>query len=348
MHVIGVVEVAAGLMVAVAPRFGAPLVAAWLGGIVFNLLTYSGYYDIAAARLWPTWSARWRSGGWPLGSQGTESRIACRVVSKRTTLGDRISLCIWPNPDAERIVVLVHGYGEHIGRYDHVAEALVERGAIVVGPDHIGHGESEGERVLIEDFEQLVDDVHTVVEGTRKQHPGLPVVMVGHSMGGLVAARYAQRHGDELAGLVLSAPSIGLAAGARAGAGAAARGNGAARRSDRPDGALARPLGRRGVRERPARLARRLEARRRSRRSIAANEAVDAGPTFGELPVLYVHGEVDQLVPLALARPAVERLRGSDFSERIVPEARHEVFNELEQDETIGLVADFAERVTGN
>jgi alpha-beta hydrolase superfamily lysophospholipase len=79
-----------------------------------------------------------------------------------------------------------------------------------------------------------------------------------------------------------------------------------------------------------------------------ANEAVDAGPTFGELPVLYLHGEVDQLVPMALARPAVERLRGSDFSERIVPEARHEVFNELEQDETIGLVADFAERVTGN
>jgi uncharacterized membrane protein YphA (DoxX/SURF4 family) len=47
MHVIGVVEVAAGLLVAVAPRIGAPLVAAWLGGIVFNLLTYSGYYDIA-------------------------------------------------------------------------------------------------------------------------------------------------------------------------------------------------------------------------------------------------------------------------------------------------------------
>ena len=88
--------------------------------------------------------------------------------------------------------------------------------------------------------------------------------------------------------------------------------------------------------------------RARSRRSIAANEAVDAGPDFGDLPVLYVHGEVDQLVPLALARPAVERLRGSDFSERIVPSARHEVFNELEQDETIGLVADFAERVTGN
>jgi hypothetical protein len=47
MYAVGVIEIAAGLIVALAPRFGAPLVAAWLGGIIFNLLTYSGYYDIA-------------------------------------------------------------------------------------------------------------------------------------------------------------------------------------------------------------------------------------------------------------------------------------------------------------
>jgi len=47
MHVVGVIEIAAGVIVAFAPRYGAPLVAAWLGGIIFNLLTYSGYYDIA-------------------------------------------------------------------------------------------------------------------------------------------------------------------------------------------------------------------------------------------------------------------------------------------------------------
>ena len=106
--------------------------------------------------------------------------------------------------------MLVHGYGEHIGRYDHVAQALVERGAVVVGPDHAGHGESEGERVLIDDFETVVDDLHAVVERTREQHPGLPVVMVAHSMGGLIATRYAQRHREDLAGLVLSGPAIGL------------------------------------------------------------------------------------------------------------------------------------------
>jgi alpha-beta hydrolase superfamily lysophospholipase len=269
-------------------------------------------------------------------------------VSKRALLGDRISLCIWP-PVAkpERIVVLAHGYGEHIGRYDHVGTALAERGAVVVGPDHIGHGESEGERVLIDDFEAVVDDLHAVVERTREQHPGLPVVLIGHSMGGLIAARYAQRHGDELAGLVLSAPSIGLAAVLAPVLVQLPEG------TELPDDpidptVLSRdlsvgeayandPLVWHGGWKRPT-----LEAFHR------ANEAVDSGPGFGALPVLYVHGEADQLVPLALAKPAVERLRGSDFTERIVPEARHEVFNELDQDETIGLVGDFVERVTGN
>ena len=78
---------------------------------------------------------------------------------------------------------------------------------------------------------------------------------------------------------------------------------------------------------------------------MAADAAIEAGGDFGDLPVYYVHGEADELVPMALARPFVERLQGSDFTERIVPEARHEVFNETDKDETIGAVADWIERV---
>jgi alpha-beta hydrolase superfamily lysophospholipase len=99
----------------------------------------------------------------------------------------------WETDDPRRLVVLVHGYGEHIGRYAHVAAALAARGATVVGPDHVGHGRSDGERALVTSFEPVVDDLHRVVAEGRGQ---LPVVMVGHSMGGLIAIRYAQRHGD--------------------------------------------------------------------------------------------------------------------------------------------------------
>jgi alpha-beta hydrolase superfamily lysophospholipase len=255
-----------------------------------------------------------------------------------TAIG-RVQVRRWPTGDPARLVVLVHGYGEHIGRYEHVAQALVARGSAVVGPDHVGHGRSAGEQALVEDFEPVVDDLRAVVHDARGD---LPVVMVGHSMGGLIATRYAQRHPDDLAGLVLSGPAIGL--------GPVMEGWLAAPEppSDPIDVAVlsrdpevgeayaADPLVWHGGWKRPT-----LEA------FVAADKAIAAGPGFGDLPLLYVHGAADQLVPIDLARPVVERLAGPDSAFHVLDGARHEVLNELGQEETIGLVASFAERVTG-
>ncbi|MDA0173787.1 lysophospholipase [Solirubrobacter taibaiensis] len=242
----------------------------------------------------------------------------------------------WPIDDPARLVVLVHGYGEHIGRYEHVAAALNARGSAVVGPDHRGHGQSPGEPALVEDFEPIVDDLRAVVQDARGD---LPVVMVGHSMGGLIATRYAQRFPEDLAGLVLSGPAIGL--------GPVLQGWLEDPPSDAIDGAVlsrdpavgeayaADPLVYHGGWKVPT-----LQA------FIAADDAIAAGPGFGALPLLYVHGGDDQLVPAGLAQPVVERLAGEDSELVVIDGARHEVFNETDQAETIGRVADFAERVT--
>jgi alpha-beta hydrolase superfamily lysophospholipase len=116
----------------------------------------------------------------------------------------------WSGPDEPtHVVVIAHGYGEHIGRYERVADALVGNGAVVYAVDHVGHGKSEGERVRVEDFEDVVTDLHALDERARREHPDLPVVLLGHSMGGLIAARYSQRYGDTLAALVLSSPLVG-------------------------------------------------------------------------------------------------------------------------------------------
>ena len=242
----------------------------------------------------------------------------------------------WPIDDPARLVVLVHGYGEHIGRYEHVAAALNARGSAVVGPDHRGHGQSPGEPALIEDFEPIVEDLRAVVQDARGD---LPVVMVGHSMGGLIATRYAQRFPEDLAGLVLSGPAIGL--------GPVLQGWLEDPPSDPIDGAVlsrdpavgeayaADPLVYHGGWKVPT-----LQA------FIAADDAIAAGPGFGALPLLYVHGGDDQLVPAGLAQPVVERLAGEDSELVVIDGARHEVFNETDQVETIGRVADFAERVT--
>src|SRR3954468_5964035 len=254
-----------------------------------------------------------------------------------TTVG-RVQVRRWPIEDPARLVVLVHGYGEHIGRYEHVARALNEAGSAVLGPDHVGHGSLPGEQAVVTSFEPVVDDLRRVVTELRG---GLPVVMIGHSMGGLIATLYAQRHRPDLAGLVLSAPAIGLAP--------VIEGWLAAPElpSDPIDGAV---LSRdpavgeayaadlfvwHGGWKRPT-----LEA------FVAADRLIAEGPDFGDLPLLYVHGADDQLVPVDLAQPVVERRAGPDTEVHILEGARHEVLNELDKDRTIALVASFAERVT--
>jgi alpha-beta hydrolase superfamily lysophospholipase len=231
--------------------------------------------------------------------------------------------------DAEptHVVLLAHGYGEHAGRYGHVAGALVDAGAVVYAIDHVGHGKSDGERVVVGDFEQVVDDLHAVDLRARDEHPGLPVVLIGHSMGGLIAARYAQRYGDSLAALVLSGPLVGRWEG----------GPLLLSLPEIPDvpldiTTLSRdpevgrayaddPLVWHGAFQRPT-----VEA------IVRGLAAIEGGPSLGSLPLLWAHGEADRLVPLAGTRPGVEHLRGERYVEKIYPGAQHEIFNETNAD----------------
>lgn len=246
-----------------------------------------------------------------------------------------------PDGPPRRVVLLAHGYGEHSGRYAHVLDRLARDGAVVYAPDHLGHGRSEGERVLVADVEDLVDDLDQVRRTARGEHPDLPIVLLGHSMGGLLAARYAQRFPDVLAGLVLTGPVVGGSPGIF----------GLLEHDPIPDVPIdpavlsrdpavgeayaADPLVWHGPFKRPT-----LEA------FVAAVEAIANGPGFGELPVLWVHGEDDQLVPLDSTRPVMDALRGSDMTTRIDPGARHEVLNEIHRDEVLDDVSAFIARVT--
>ncbi|WP_326598988.1 alpha/beta hydrolase [Streptomyces sp. NBC_01803] len=257
--------------------------------------------------------------------------------------GGEIVVREWPHERPRYVALLVHGYGEHIARYEHVADVLVRHGAAVYGPDHAGHGRSAGERVLIEDFERVVDDVRTVASRARADHPGVPVVVIGHSMGGMIATRYAQRYGQELAGLVLSGPVIGSWAALEA----------LLALPEIPDipidpTALSRdpavgtayagdPLVWHGPFKRPT-----LEALDRTLATIAA-----AGD-LGKLPVLWMHGDADRVVPLAGSRCGIEAVRGTDLTERLYPGAEHEIFNETNKDEVLTDTTRFIDRVLSN
>ena len=249
----------------------------------------------------------------------------------------------WSGPDEPTHVVLIaHGYGEHISRYERVADALTGAGAVVYAVDHVGHGRSAGERVRVEDFEDVVSDMHALDETARREHPALPVVLLGHSMGGLIAARYAQRYRDTLAALILSSPLVGRWA-------AAAQ---LLALDEIPDVPLdittlsrdprvgetyaADPLVWHGPFKRVT-----LEAMERGL------EAIDQGPDLGDLPLMWIHGEDDQLVPIGGSRIGIEHLRGSHVVERTYPGARHELFNELNADEVLADVITFIREQVG-
>jgi alpha-beta hydrolase superfamily lysophospholipase len=107
-------------------------------------------------------------------------------------------------------VVIVHGVGEHSGRYAHVAERLVAAGCAVHALDLRGHGHSEGRRAVIDRFSNAVNDIDLLVDRVAARNNGRPLFMVGHSMGGALALNYALEHADKLSGVVLSAPAVAL------------------------------------------------------------------------------------------------------------------------------------------
>ncbi|HEX8084182.1 MAG TPA: alpha/beta hydrolase [Solirubrobacteraceae bacterium] len=268
--------------------------------------------------------------------------MATRTESEVQGARGRIVVHEWRGEDPRFVALLSHGYGEHAGRYEHVAQRLVAEGAAVYAPDHLGHGRSEGERVHVDDGEDFSADLHRVAEKARAEHPGLPVVLIGHSMGGLIATRYAQRHPGELQALVLSGPAVGGA----------------------PE--LEMLLTLEPIPEvpiDPAVLSRDATVgqaymddplvwhgpfkRSMLQALVTAVNAVAEGPSLGDVPTLWIHGEDDQLVPLAATRPAIEKVKGPNFEEKVYPGARHEVFNETNSEEVLDDVVAFVRRALG-
>jgi len=136
------------------------------------------------------------------------------VNDLRAADGTRLHLHRWPAPGAVRgTVQIVHGLGEHIGRYAAVAEALNQAGWHVVGHDQRGHGRSEGTRGTLPSATALLEDLALVMDRLRVSGPH---VLLGHSMGGLVAARFvaeglaAQPRAwyRDVDALVLSSPAL--------------------------------------------------------------------------------------------------------------------------------------------
>ena len=115
-----------------------------------------------------------------------------------------------PEDPPRAVVVISHGINEHSGRYVHVASRLVDAGYAVHILDHHGHGRSGGRRASIDRFQTFADDLGLFITMVAGEHPGLPLHLYGHSLGGLIAMLFLLDHPDAAAGLIVSAPGVDI------------------------------------------------------------------------------------------------------------------------------------------
>ncbi|WP_152665552.1 alpha/beta hydrolase [Mycobacterium sp. UM_Kg1] len=253
----------------------------------------------------------------------------------------------WTPPDAPRaVVVLSHGFGEHARRYDHVADRFGAAGLVTYALDHRGHGRSGGRRVLCRDIAEYTADFHTLAGISAREHPGVPRVVLGHSMGGAIVFSYGVDRPDDYQLMVLSGPAVGMADVVSPGLARVAKALGVVAPGlpvEKLDSALvsrdpavvaaynADPLVHHG--RVPAGVARAL---------IKVGDTMPTRAQALTAPLLVVHGEDDGLVPAAGSRRLAEHAGSSDVQLTVYPGLYHEVFNEPQRaqvlDDVVGWI----------
>jgi acylglycerol lipase len=236
--------------------------------------------------------------------------------------------------------VLVHGLHEHGGRYRHVAERLARSGYASYVVDHPGHGRSSGARGNISSMAGTVDGVDQLVRLAGERHPGAPLFVYGHSMGGLIALTYLTGSPDaRIRGAVISAPALDTGAA-----------NGVQRRVAP---LLSRVLPNLGVlaldaeavsrdpevvrdyRTDPLNHTGKVRARTGSEMMLATAAIPERLPKL-TLPLFVLHGGADRLVPTAASEVVPARAGSSDVTRTVYDGLYHEPHNEPEREQVLG------------
>lgn len=274
---------------------------------------------------------------------------------------DGVSLAAWrwPAVRPRAIVQIAHGMGEHALRYAPLAAKLVAAGYAVYANDHRGHGATAPSAKDLGDFgsggfDAVVDDLGVLAAAAREELPGLPLVLLGHSMGSFAAQYYALDRSTEIEGLVLSGSSaLDMLAASMADPEAIKLDNAfnapfepartpfdwLSRDTGEVDKYIADPLC--GFTVRPEGLA-----------TIFGGAGRAAAPSSvrADLPVLVLAGEDDPLnAKLALLQLLAQRYRDAgvkDVVTQFYPGGRHEMFNETNRDEVTANLIAWLNRVT--
>lgn len=256
----------------------------------------------------------------------------------------------WSPEDAPKaVIILVHGYDEHSSRYGYFAKHCVKNGFAVHTVDHWGHGKSDGENGFVPDFSVYHDGVAALINQLPTDRKALPLILVGHSLGGLISATYLLKNQSRFAAAVLSGPAIkateepssfmkGLSKllskiAPKMGV-LALDADGVSRDPKVVADYLADPL------VSGQKISARLAAEMMANMELVQKEAAHI-----TLPLLLLHGEKDRLTAPEGSISLHEQISSNVKMLKIYPELFHEIFNEPEKDAVLTDMTDWIERI---
>ncbi len=251
-----------------------------------------------------------------------------------------------PGGRPKAVVVGVHGFAEHSGRYSHVGCFLAERGFSLYMYDLRGHGLSKGVRGYVDSFNQFIEDTVAFLRLVAEEAGGVKPFLLGHSMGGLIAVHAAARLGGEISGLITSGAAVELRVGAATGLLLKLL-------------STLRPSGRTRLPVAVSCLSKDGEVAAK----YLADHLVFKDPTyrllaeFGKgvsevwnavgrisVPALIMHGEDDCLVPPTASRKLYDKLPSPDKTLKMYRGLKHEIFNEIEKEVVLKDLSEWLEK----
>jgi acylglycerol lipase len=260
--------------------------------------------------------------------------------------GTPLKAWCWSRPNPRGVLVIAHGLGEHGGCYRHVADALGPAAGIdVLAFDFRGHGRSPGRRGLVRSYDELESDLRSALEWAKRVRSGLPVFVLGHSNGGLVALHVLLEGGADFAGLILSNPALRLATRVPW----IKRFAGAVIRRCAPGLTLHTGIGSESMTRDPEMLAeRRADPLRHTRISAAIfYEMLEGGPKVSKrsaeitIPILLILSGADPVIDGAESRAFFACLASADKKLRNYPGFLHEPLNDRGREQVLADIADW-------
>lgn len=248
----------------------------------------------------------------------------------------------WPAPAAKAVMVLVHGFGEHCGRYAHMADHLNTQGIAVVAADFQGHGKTPGKRGVVNSYDDFRANLASLLSAARNTYPELPMVLYGHSMGGGIVLDYGLRTADNLP-IIASAPLITLTEPVPKALRLLAKIMGRLT----PNGAMKQPIDGTKISDLPEEQAAYMAdplnhgtmGFRLAEGLISTGENIAQRAESWDRPLLLVHSKADQLTGFDGSAEFSRAAKQVDF--RAFETSQHEMHNDAPRQEVYKLMTDF-------